>query len=43
MEKRLRMLNWNLAKEDSYYRARRLEEEARKAGTSEAWQEFAVL
>ena len=37
------MVNWDLAKEDPYYRARRLEEGARKAGTAEAWQEFAVL
>jgi hypothetical protein len=37
------MVNWDLAKEDSYYRARRLEKEAREAGTSQAWGEFAFL
>ena len=37
------MVNWDLANEDPYYRARRLEEEVRKAGTAEAWQEFAGL
>jgi len=37
------MVNWELVKEDPYYRARRLEEKAREAGTAEAWQEFAAL
>ncbi len=36
-------MNWDLVTEDPYYRARRLEERARKAGTAEAWQEFAAL
>jgi tetratricopeptide (TPR) repeat protein len=37
------MVNWNRAKEDPYYRARRLEQEARRTGTAEAWQEFAAI
>ncbi len=37
------MVDWTPAKEDPYYRARRLEEEARRTGTVEAWQQLAVL
>jgi hypothetical protein len=37
------MVNWDQANEDTYYRARRLEEEARRTGTVEAWQQFATL
>jgi tetratricopeptide (TPR) repeat protein len=37
------MVDWTQAKEDPYYRARRLEEEARKTGTVEAWQQFSAL
>ena len=37
------MVNWDSVKEDSYYLARRLEKEAREAGTSQAWEEFAFL
>lgn len=37
------MVEWNLAKEDTYYQARRLEEAARRDGTAEAWREFASL
>jgi tetratricopeptide (TPR) repeat protein len=40
---RLLMVNWTQAKEDPYYRARQFEEEARRTGTVEAWQEFAAL
>jgi len=37
------MVNWAQANEDTYYRARQLEEEARRTGTADAWQEFATL
>jgi hypothetical protein len=37
------MVDWAQAKEDTYYRARRFEAEARKTGTAEGWQQFAVL
>jgi tetratricopeptide (TPR) repeat protein len=37
------MVDWTQAKEDAYYRARRLEEEARRTGTAEAWQLYAAL
>jgi tetratricopeptide (TPR) repeat protein len=37
------MVNWKLAKEDPYYHARRLEEEARRTGAKEVWKEFAAL
>lgn len=36
-------MNWDLVDNDPYYRARRLEEEARRTGTPEAWQEFARM
>ena len=37
------MVDWTQAKEDTYYRARQLEEEARRTGTVEAWQQYAAL
>jgi len=37
------MVNWKLAKEDSYYSARELEERARANKSAEAWQEFADI
>lgn len=36
-------MDWAQAKEDTYYRARRLEAEARETGTAEEWRQFAVL
>jgi predicted DNA-binding protein len=37
------MVNWELAGNDSYYRARQAEERARKQGSAEAWRDFADL
>ena len=36
-------MDWNLVKDDTYYRGRKLEYEARKTGNPQKWKEYAAL